>query len=211
MRVDIPTASNTLLLSGLSSVDFSIADVSTTVLPLAADEVLKDITKFVSFESLTKRTDDNLDTRYVLKHRFIADSEFSSFDLTVAVDDVFVFDSPDYDDVSGTTLTVDSIDAFNGFVTLNTAQSSTVYASYRYALVPIQGGITDQQVVRAIIYKAAEMLWDATIGASEVVAVADYRTQLRNKFKKKYEDAIRKINAKGQFRVVKRKAQMREP
>lgn len=208
--MDVPTASNTLLFAGLSTVDFSIADVSTTIIPLAAEVVLKDISRLVEFEPMTRRTNDAVETQFVLAHKYISDSEFSSFDLTVTVDDVVVFDSPDYDDVSGVTLTVSSIDALQGFVTLETATSQTVYASYRWAPVRIQGGSTDQLLVLAVMHKTAEMMWDAIIGSGEMVTVGDYRIQNRNRFRDLYNQSLRKVNARVSFRVTERKAALKD-
>lgn len=209
---DLPTGDLVLLEAGLSTADFTLADVSSTIIPVAYDMVIKDISVLVRNEVLKPRVNDSTNTKFYLDHKYICDGEFSSFDITTGVDDVLVFDSEDYTDVSGTTITIASIDALQGFVTLSDAHTDSLYASYRWSPVAAVGGSTDQLLRQAILFKTATILWDSIVGVMDQVNVQSYQVTQRNHFRERYNEIIEKIKSMGEaesgetaFRVKERK------
>lgn len=207
----IPTGADTLIFSGLSSSDVTVADLSNTIIPAAYVQAVRECSVLVESEPMRARENDTLDTRYVLQNKYLADSEFASFAQTLTVDVLVVFDSPNFADTSGTTLTVASIDAFQGFVTLENAATQTVYASYRWCPVRMDGTATDQLFVQAVMYKACEMAWAAVIGSQIETWIEGTRLIQRNHFRDRYVEAIRRINARKMVKVKTRTSKLKGP
>jgi len=119
--------------SKLTTSDISDSDV-VYLLKIASRRVLEDITVYRKLEDLTGTIDGSNKT-FRTKSKPIADN---NYDKTVDKNDVTVYgyDEDTYGNISLTTLTVNSINADLGQVTLETAPNATDYdklvISYRY-------------------------------------------------------------------------------